>query len=68
MERLVDTAMDKLYRHSYCYIDIAHFDELFEMIKEHEYYNKYEIKTESHGGKRLVMMRIELVGKPVYSY
>lgn len=67
MERILEIIEDKLYRHSYAYIDSKESfkKEVVEFIKNHEYFGKYELVI---GESSSYQTRIDLIGKEIYSY
>lgn len=64
-ESIINIIMEKLYRHSYCIMDDIFVDETINIINEHEYYSKYELKIDKINDYQ---SEITLVGKKIYSF
>ena len=67
-EKLVDIALEKLYRHSYCLIDSKDtrtISSTLNAIQSHESFSKYRVVQVKVNAKDT---KIILVGKPSYSF
>lgn len=64
-DKFTEYLEEKLYRHSYAFLDNGCKTELIDWVTNHDRFGKYEIVI---GESNSYQTRIDLIGKEAYSY